>query len=79
MKDTVITGLQKKKEFKTLLICFALAFILNILAIHIYDASIIELTTSLHYVLLLSIFFYLFWVIVRLIIYSVRKLFQNNN
>ena len=58
MKDWIITANRQKKEFLMWVICFVLAFILNIVAIAIYNTEWKELWTQIGYVFFISILFY---------------------
>ena len=74
MKDTVITGSQKKRELLTLLVCFAAAIIANVYAIIKYSSPWSELFSSIFYVLILTVVFYVLWTILRLIYYGIKSL-----
>jgi hypothetical protein len=73
-KDTVITARQKKLELTIYLLCFASALIFNIIGIIKYNTPAKEIYTQLHIVFLVSVFFYLLTIIIRLIYFGIRKL-----
>lgn len=62
-------------ELLSLLVCFVIAMGLNVYAILHYDAPLKELWTSILYVLMATAVFYGVWVVVRLIVYGVARLF----
>ncbi|MDX9748156.1 MAG: hypothetical protein RBT57_06610 [Paludibacter sp.] len=67
MKEIRITPKQQKRELRTFLICLLIAFISNVYAIIKYQSPATELYSSLHYVLLFSIFLYVAWALIRFI------------
>lgn len=74
MKDTVISGKNKKRELTIFGTAFIVAFILNIISIIEYNTEWIEIVSSLHYVFLLAIILYIIQGIIRLIIWGIKKL-----
>lgn len=76
MKDLIITSHQIKRELRFFLICFILAFILNILGIVIYKTNWVEIFTQIGYVLAIAFVLYLFILLVRIIILLIVKLFR---
>ena len=76
MKDTLITAERKKIEVITLIVCFILANLANLYAILAYETPLAELLTSLGYVLVVTVFFYVIWCILRLAFYGVRFIFR---
>ncbi|MFO7935940.1 MAG: hypothetical protein R6U78_17885 [Bacteroidales bacterium] len=74
MKDTVITTSRKKRELMILLICFAAAYILNIIGIVRHGAPATELITQLHLVLLITVIFYGVVVLLRLLYFLISRL-----
>jgi hypothetical protein len=72
-RDTVITGKRKKQELIIYALCFAAAFIFNIVGIIIYQTPAIELLTQLHVVFLLSWVFYFLVAVFRLLVWVVKK------
>lgn len=75
MKDITIklTGRRLRFELISFLVCFLIGFGINVGAIITYDASAWELLTSIFYVLTFAIALYLVWVVLRLIIYVIRR------
>ena len=76
MKDITFTVKRQRKEVRIYLICFMLAFGLNIFAILFYQTEWKELLTQIFWVLALSIGFYMLSVVIRLPFYIRRK--KNN-
>ena len=58
MKDITISGKRIRTEIKWLLISFIAAFILNVYSIVRFGTSWIEVITSLHIVLMMSLIIY---------------------
>lgn len=79
MKDIVITAKRIKKEFATFIICLLICILANVGAILYYNSEWIELLTSLHYVLIATIFVYLSAVVIRLLYYIVKSRLTKNN
>lgn len=73
MKDFVLTVKRQRKEIRIYLICFILAFALNIFAILFYQTEWKELLTQIFWVLALSIGFYILSVVIRFPFYLRRK------
>jgi hypothetical protein len=76
MKDIIITKGRQKKELKIFLVCFIIAFCLNIYAIIAYDGKWKELFWSLGFVIATAILLYLLVAAIRLCIYGIKKLFR---
>lgn len=76
MKDFIITVRRQKIEFISLLVCFIIAFLLNMYAIFKFHTSFSELFWSLGYVFTATCVLYAFWVILRLIVYGIKCLFK---
>ncbi|MGQ1784812.1 MULTISPECIES: hypothetical protein [unclassified Saccharicrinis] len=74
MKDIVLKGTSVRKELRILLIVFLIAFGLNIYSIITYKTLWGELLTSLGFVAILAIIFYLIVGVIRLLVLGVRKL-----
>jgi len=74
MKDKMITSEQKRKVLKNLLICFIIANALNVYAIVTQNASWKELYTSFHIVLIVTVFLYAFYAMLRLIWNGTQKM-----
>jgi glucan phosphoethanolaminetransferase (alkaline phosphatase superfamily) len=73
MKDFIITKKRRKREFITLLICFAVSFILNVYAVIAYQSPAKELITSLCYVFIFAIFLYFIWSLIRIVIWIIKR------
>jgi hypothetical protein len=73
-KDTVITAKNKKREAIILLACFLLAYLLNVIGIIAHQTQAKELLTQIPYVLLLSLIFYGFILVLRILYYLVARL-----
>ncbi len=74
MKDSIITARRKKTELITLLVCFVVANIVNLVSIIVYNTRFIELFTQLGYVTLFAIALYIAWSIIRIVVYYIRKI-----
>ena len=57
MKDTVLTARRKKIEIITLLVCFVLANLVNLYAIITYHRSMMEMITSIFYIIIFTFSF----------------------
>ena len=75
MKDTIITARRKKIELLTLLVCFIIANLANLYAIIVYRTSFMEVFTSIFYIIIASLALYAGWSILRLLFYSLARLF----
>ncbi len=75
MKDTVLTARRKKIEIITLLVCFVLANLVNLYAIITYHRSMMEMITSIFYIIIFAFVLYAAWVLLRLLFYGVKALF----
>ena len=73
MKDTLITAARKKTELLTLLVCFGIAFLLNVVCIIIYKTPFSEVFTQIGYVLFITLALYLIWTAIRLIVWLFRR------
>ena len=58
MKDIIITSQKIRRERNIYLVCFLLAFVINIAAIVAYTRPWIETFTQLGYVFVISLFIY---------------------
>ena len=65
MQDIVITKKRIKKELFFLLISFVIALIMNVYAIISYNTRWIELLTTLHITIFLSVFLYFLIAVLR--------------
>ena len=75
MKDTVLTARRKKIEIITLLVCFVLANLVNLYAIITYHRSMMEMITSIFYIIIFAFVLYAAWALLRLLFYGVKELF----
>lgn len=76
MKDIVISAKRIKKEGYILLICFALAFMTNIISIILFKTPWYEIFTQIGYVIVITVTLYLLVAFFRFIIYLVNKLIR---
>ena len=74
MKDTVLTARRKKIEIITLLVCFVLANLVNLYAIIAYNRSMMEMITSIFYIIIFAFVLYACWTRLRLLFYGVKAL-----
>ena len=72
MKDTLITARRKKTEIITALVCFALAFLLNIVCIFVYKTPFKEVFTQIGYIIVIAIGLYVAWTAIRLLVWLIR-------
>lgn len=70
MKDTVLTARRKKIEIITLLVCFVLANLVNLYAIIAYNRSMMEMITSIFYIIIFAFVLYACWTLLRLLLWS---------
>ena len=75
MKDTVLTARRKKIEIITLLVCFVLANLVNLYAIITYHRSMMEMITSIFYIIIFAFVLYAAWALLSLLFYGVKALF----
>ena len=75
MKDTVLTARRKKIEIITLLVCFVLANLVNLYAIITYHRSMMEMITSIFYIIIFAFVLDAAWALLRLLFYGVKALF----
>lgn len=75
MKDTVISASRKRKELRSLGICFLLAFLVNAGAILFYHTPFYELVTQLGFIVVITVVFYFLYTLIRVLFYLGRKLF----
>lgn len=74
MKDTVLTARRKKIEIITLLVCFVLANLVNLYAIIAYNRSMMEMITSIFYIIIFAFVLYACWTLLRFLFYGVKAL-----
>lgn len=73
MKDTVITAKRKKTELLTFLVCFGVAFLVNVGCILYYHTPFYEMFTQVGFMLVIALGLYLIWTAIRLIIWLFRR------
>lgn len=76
MKDLHISTGRQKSELKWIVGCFSVAFLLNILSIIIYETSWSEIFSQFLWVLIITCALYAASVILRLMVYLLRRLFN---
>lgn len=76
MKDIVVTAIRLRRERNVYLICFLLAFLLNLVAVVCFDRPWIELFSQLGYVVVISVVLYLLLWIPRLLVAGARRVFR---
>jgi len=74
MKDIIISASRIKIELITILACFIIAFFTNLGAIIYFKTPIVELITSIGFVIAFAIVLYVLWCIIRLIVYGIKIL-----
>lgn len=74
MKNIIIKAEVIKRELIILLSAFVLSFFMNVYAIIVYSGQWLELFTQFHIVILLTLFFYVLVLIVRLPYWGVKAL-----
>ena len=73
-RDTTFTAANKKRELIIFGVCFAAAFILNVMGIIKHQSPARELVTQLHVVLFLTLGFYGIVIILRVLYYMISRL-----
>ena len=73
MKDIILTAKRVKKELIVLLVCFIIAFVINVAAIIIYKTPWYEMFSQIGYVAVIAIVLYLLLAIIRGLISLIRK------
>ncbi len=74
LRDTTITAANKKRELIIFVICFAVAYIMNVIGIIQNSSPAKELITQLHVVLLVSLVIYGIVTILRILYYLISRL-----
>jgi hypothetical protein len=74
MKDITIKKEFILHEIRIIITLFALSFLLNVVAIIIYNGSWLEIITQLHYVILIAFVLYLILALFR-VLYLITKKF----
>lgn len=78
MKDIIITSKKIKRERNIYILCFVLAFIINIIAIIVYTRPWVEMFSQIGYVFVISLFIYFILWIPRLLFIGGKNLFKKN-
>ena len=73
-RDTTITATTKRRELIIFVVCFAAAYILNVIGIIQNSSPAKELITQLHVVLLVSLVLYGLVAIFRILYYLISRL-----
>lgn len=76
MKDIIITSQTIKRERNIYLVCFALSFVINIIAIVLYTRPWTEAFTQLGYVFVISILIYFLLWIPRVLLLALHRLLR---
>lgn len=76
MKEIVITSQRIRKERNFYLLSFALSFIINIIAVIVYDRPWIEIGSQIGYVVAISVFLYFVLLALRLLLALIFRLFR---
>ena len=76
MKDLHISAGRQKSELKWIAGCFSVAFLLNVLSIIIYETSWSEVFYQFRWVFIITCAFYAASVILRVVVYLLRRLFN---
>lgn len=78
MKDIKIniSGKRQRCEIMIFLVCFVIAFIMNVVSIIIYDTSWAEIFTQFLWVISLTLLFYGLTVFFRVLYWGIRILFK---
>jgi hypothetical protein len=74
MKDILISSKRQKTELIIIVICFVAAFIMNVVSIIVYKTEWSELWTQILWMLVITCGFYALTIVVRLLIWLVRRL-----
>lgn len=76
MKDIIIKGHDLKRELWILLGCLLVSYGFNIYAIIHYDRPLIELVSTIGFVVIFGLIIYLVLLIVRIIVLILKKLIK---
>lgn len=77
--DIKISRHTQRREIVTFVVCFVIAFALNVYSIIAYKAPWTELITSIFYVITAAILIYVVWTCLRILYYAIfRKPITNN-
>lgn len=78
-KNIIITVKRQKTELLTLLFCFIIANLANLYAVITYNTPVIEMVTSLGYVVVATAVLYVIWTLLRFIVYGITRLLRLKN
>ncbi|OQB31021.1 MAG: hypothetical protein BWY08_00773 [Bacteroidetes bacterium ADurb.Bin174] len=79
MKDIIITGKRRKKEILIFVSCFAIAFLINVLAIIVYKTPWYEIFTQMGYVLAIALVLFLTVTLFRILVWGVKRLLKKRS
>lgn len=79
MKDINISAKRQKKELWIFILCFVAAFVLNMVAIILYNTNWTELFTHLGYVVTIAVVLYILFALLRGVIQVIRFLFHKGS
>mgnify|MGYP006972343534 CR=1 FL=1 len=74
MKDILISSKRQKTELIIIIVCFIAAFIMNVVSIIVYKTEWSELWTQILWMLVITCGFYALTIVVRILIWLVRRL-----
>ncbi|MCQ2149697.1 MAG: hypothetical protein MJY45_05010 [Bacteroidales bacterium] len=75
-KDSVITAKFKKRELTIALVCFGLAFIVNVCCVIAYSCPWVEIFTQIGFVIVFALIFYALCIVARLLALAVTRLIR---
>lgn len=79
MKDITIKKEFILREIRIIITLFAISSVLNVVAIIIYNAPLVEIITQLHYVILISFVLYLILALFRVLYLITKKIFKTKS
>lgn len=78
MKDIIISKQRIRKELITLLICFIIAFLTNVIAVAVYKTPWYEIFSQIGYVVVIAVALYLILFAIRGAIHLFRRVLGKN-
>lgn len=75
MKDIVIKGKFIRRELFVLLACFVVAFIMNVVAVFVYDRPLVEIVSQIGYVVVITACIYALLAVLRGIVALLARVF----
>ncbi len=78
MKDIIIPAKRIKIELFSLAICFLIVFTANVYAVIAYKSPVIEIISSILYVLIGAVVLYLLWSLIRILFLLPVKIFRKS-